>query len=222
MSVSQHVQQDYSIHGLSLRLGSWLANSTDQPEKRAIYAYGAEVAIGAIVKVIVAGILSLALGIVPIIVVLVLSTAVLRLIAGGAHCTAYYRCLIYSIITFFGLGLLLKISLPYLIGLSRGAIVIPLLVCLILNLRWAPSPSENRPLRDDAEKRSKRLLAVLMCLVLSIVLLLAGTNRWWVWTALVGMLSEALTITPWGIRFVSGCDRLLAGELWRKEAELNG
>ena len=87
-----------------------------------IYAYGAEVALGAVVKIIVAGTLAVILGILPIIALLIIATGVLRVVVGGAHCTAYYRCLIYSLISFFGLGLLLKHYLPYLTSLSLSLI----------------------------------------------------------------------------------------------------
>ncbi|MFY9174315.1 MAG: accessory gene regulator B family protein [Peptococcia bacterium] len=220
--MKQYTPRDYSIHGLGQKVGAWLAEHTDQPEKGPIYAYGAEVALGAVVKIIVAGTLAVILGILPIIALLIIATGVLRVVVGGAHCTAYYRCLIYSLISFFGLGLLLKHYLPYLTSLSSGVLILPLLACLIINLRWAPCPPENRPLRNEAEGKSKKRLAILICLVLSVVLLLAGTSHWWVWVVLLGMLSEAVTITPWGIWFVNGCDRLLAGNIKRKEAELHG
>lgn len=215
-------QTDYSIHAIAAHLGTWVARSSGQPDRGAILSYGAEVVLGSVVKIFLLVIIAKVLGILPIVVVLVLAAGSLRLLAGGAHCTAYYRCLLFSLVMFSTTGVALKASLPYLTALSREIIIIPILVCLMLNLKWAPQPPENKPLANEEEKFSRKLSSVMYCIVVFLVICLTGTGHWWVWAYLTGILIQSITITPWGEWCMTSFDKVLSYKSTRKEVESNG
>ncbi len=215
-------QGDYSIHSFSVKLGSWLGGVSNQPEKSPVFAYGAEIILGAIVKILVFIAVGAILDILPILAVMVIASGSLRLVAGGAHCTAFYRCLIFSLVTYVALGLFLDWQTAFLTGLSTRALIIPLLLCLILNLRWAPCSPDNKPLSGESDILSRKIGAVLICAAFSLIVILVGASQWWVWAVITGMLSESLTLTPGGEWFVACCDKTLIVEFQRKEAESHG
>lgn len=215
-------QNDYSIHAMAVHIGTWAANSSGQPARWPILSYGAEVILGSVIKIAVLAIIAIILGILPIVAVLVFAAGSLRLLAGGAHCTAYYRCLLFSLGTFSTAGILVKTNMLYLTGLSIESTFLPILACLMLNLKWAPLPPENKPLVDDEDRFNRKFSSVMYCIIVFLVICLAGTGHWWVWAYLAGILLQSTTITPWGIRLMAGFDRCLSYKLTGKEVEFNG
>ena len=73
----------------------------------------AEIILGSIFKVSLLFLIAVFLGIISEVAVLLLVTGLLRTLSGGVHCSAYYRCLITSVITLTVLGYMLKFMLPF-------------------------------------------------------------------------------------------------------------
>jgi len=215
-------QKDFSIHALAVRLGTWVAKSSGQPDRGAILSYGAEVILGSITKIFLLVIISKILGILSIMAIMVLTAGSLRLLAGGAHCTAYYRCLIFSLLIFSVSGIALQVYLPYLTSLNSHITFIPILICLMINLKWAPHPPENKPLANEEDRFSRKLGSIMYCLAVFTVICLLGKNHWWIWPCLAGIFLQSISITPWGVWLISGFDRVFSYRLTRKEVESNG
>ena len=82
-----------SIHALSVKCAGYLARelgSDHRQEQR--MAYGLEIILGEVIKVIILLLLAWLLGILPEILVLSFTASILRLASGGEHCSEYYRC----------------------------------------------------------------------------------------------------------------------------------
>ena len=94
-----------SVHELSVRCAAYLARELDADriqENR--MAFGLELFLGELIKLILVIMISLLLGILPEVLTVTLAAGFLRLASGGEHCTAYYRCLIGGITCFLVLG----------------------------------------------------------------------------------------------------------------------
>lgn len=89
------------IHQLAQKIAEYLSRelNTGGP-RQAVVAYGLEILLGGIVKLGAFVVVPAVLGILVQTWAALLASACFRLPAGGAHCTAYYRCLVGSLVTF--------------------------------------------------------------------------------------------------------------------------
>jgi accessory gene regulator B len=196
------------IHDFAVKLGTIIAAELKITERQAIITYGLEITIGALVKLICFLVLSLALGIFPQVITAVLASGVFRLAAGGAHCTAYYRCLVSSLITFLGIGALARYLANY--SLPLEIIVTSVTIwSLVIVLRWAPADTPAKPVTSPAQRKGLRLasgsiigiyLATGLCAPLPADLILAIS---------LGFFIQASTITPAGYHWIETVDRIL-------------
>ena len=84
-----------SIHELSVRFAAYLAQELNSDQRQELrMAYGLEILLGEIIKLIVIISLSWMLNILPEVLTITVTAGILRLASGGEHCSEYYRCLI--------------------------------------------------------------------------------------------------------------------------------
>lgn len=214
-------KQDYSIQYWASSIGTWAARNAGQPNRAAVLSYGAEIILGSVVKLSLLALLSFLLRIPHIVAVMILTAGSFRLLSGGAHCTAYCRCLAFSLLVFGGIGLSLKFILPYLMKVEREFLIIPLFLCLIWTLKWAPLPPQNKPLRDENDRLMRKFLSVMFCSLVWCFMYIKGTGNWWVWACVGGLLLQSFTLTPIGIKLLRIFDTILT-LLQRKEVEFHG
>ncbi|MTI94315.1 MAG: hypothetical protein FH749_02350 [Firmicutes bacterium] len=82
----------------------------DAVEKAKI-EYGFSISFGVAIELTLALLISLLLGTVAITLLMMISALVLRMNTGGAHCSSYDRCLIFTLLTFIPLSALLNFIL---------------------------------------------------------------------------------------------------------------
>jgi accessory gene regulator B len=88
-----------SVHALGRRVGICVATRTTNPTQAELLGYGAEIILGSIFKFGVLFLIAAFLEVVSEVSVLLIVTGLLRTLSGGAHCSAYSRCLVMSVIT---------------------------------------------------------------------------------------------------------------------------
>lgn len=213
-----------SIHDLSVRCASYLARelgSDHRQEQR--MAYGLEIILGEVNKLVILLLLAWLLGILPEILVLSFTASILRLASGGEHCSEYYRCLIGSTTCFLLLGLLIHWVSPGLEPLHFYLIAgLAFLPSLALLGKYAPGDTENKPINNEDERRNlKRLSIIIVTLYLVIMMTLVGWLHLYslALAIAVGMLEQVFTVTPAGYRFMHGVDRMLDFSRGRKSNE---
>ncbi|MCL6447725.1 MAG: accessory gene regulator B family protein [Armatimonadetes bacterium] len=197
------------IHNLAVRLAAIIATELKIEERRNVIAYGLEIIIGALVKLLSFIALPLALGVFPQVVAAALAGGVFRLAAGGAHCTAYYRCLVSSLATFTGTGALARClagySLP-LEGIVAGAAV----WSFVIALRWAPADTPAKPINNPRQRRVLKIASLLIVVIYFAAGLFASFRADLLLAASFGLFIQAFTVTPAGYRFIDAVDRLLS------------
>ena len=206
-----------SLHELSVRCAAYLAREleADRIQENRM-AFGLELFLGELIKLILVIMISLLLGILPEVLTVTLAAGFLRLASGGEHCTAYYRCLIGGIACFLVLGGIAHVLYPLLDRLSLLlAVGTGSLISTVLLYMYAPGDTANKPINSDEEKaRFKRwsLTIAGLYFVLMITMTTMLPTKILVLPILIGMLEQTFTVTPWGYRFIHRVDRFLGGE----------
>ena len=196
------------IHRLAQKLAEYLNRELNTGGSRqAIIAYGLEIILGGIIKLVSFVAVPAALGILPQTWAALLASACFRLPAGGAHCTAYYRCLVGSLFTFSLIGAAAKHTAVF-ISADR-VFYISISLALLSVALWAPADTEIKPVtRPGDRKKAKAWSYGVLVLYLYLryyyqipnELLLAGS---------LGLLSQVFTLTPLGYWAMMKLDRFL-------------
>lgn len=214
-----------SIHNLAVRIAASLGHRLEADRiKENRMAFGLELLLGEIVKLICVISVSYVLGIFPEVFTIMVTAGVLRLASGGEHCTAYYRCLIGGMLCFLSLGWIGHIINPL---ISRGGLLLTLLVCSLTagGILWwyAPGDTENKPINDEKElARFKKWSLIIASVYFIVMIIMMQFDRTYmlVLPMILGMIEQSFTVTPWGYCFIHGVDRALGGFRHSRQEDL--
>ena len=196
------------IHKLAQKIAEYLNQQLNFGDSRqSIISYGLEIMLGGLVKLVSFISIPAVFGMLPQTWAAMLAATFFRLPAGGAHLTAYYRCLIGYLLTFCLIGVFAKVTASYIpVDLL---FLITLGLALIAAAIWAPADTEAKPLTRPADKRKAKIWAfgvlafylyIWITYDIPTDLLLAGS---------VGLLLQVFTITPSGYWIMDKLDRFL-------------
>jgi len=208
-----------SLHEIAVKYAAYLARELAIDQRQELrMAYGLEILLGEIVKLIILVLLSWMLGILPEVFTMNLVAGILRLASGGEHCSEYYRCLVGGTIWFLLLGGGVHYLNPHL-SLTGIYLVIGLscLITLVLVLNYAPAETENKPINSEEERARLRRLSIVITLSYGLVMLasaITGIFHLLILPLAAGMLEQVFTITPWGYGFIRFVDRILDFDRW--------
>lgn len=173
-------------------------------QKKAEYYFGFQVAIGSIVKTALLVAVSTILGVLVPTLIVSISFALLRKVAGGYHMDTYGKCLLVSIGFFVAAALIAKHTNRYW-SITWLVILITLTFTIGLYIlkKYAPKDTPNRLITDPKEKNKFKVLSIVyICvwLIVVTVLTVQGLNMY---TLLLcfGVLQEIFAITPTGHKF---------------------
>ncbi|MGI9952334.1 accessory gene regulator B family protein [Moorellaceae bacterium AZ2] len=195
---------------LSLSAQEEAASQGDKDgERLEIVAYGLEIALGAVVEVLAIIGVALSLGILPETAAALITQSLYRFGAGGAHCTAYYRCLLSStgalaLVGWGGRQLAQTLPAGGVVSLSLLAFMVSLpAVC-----RWAPADTPANPISSPRRRTClKNIALAFLGGWLVLVLIAAGKARASVlYASTLAVMLQTLTITPAGYRLMAWLD----------------
>jgi accessory gene regulator B len=203
-----------SIHGVSEQFAAYLARELDSDQRQELrMAYGLEILLGEIVKLIIIISSAWILGILPQVLTITISAGILRLASGGEHCSAYYRCLVGGTIWFLLLGWgvysLNTILSPPVISVNAGLLFF---ISLAIIFKYAPGETENKPINGEAEREKFKKWSVSIMLAYGLMLVLLSNSAVlgsFVLPMAVGIMAQAFTVSPAGYDFLHFIDRVL-------------
>lgn len=168
--------------------------------------YGIEVMLGGIFQIILLMIAALGLNLFYETAGIIFASGLYRRYSGGAHCTAYYRCTLTSIITFLPLAYLVRLSAPH---LNLTVVICTGLVLLLITWLKAPVDNPSNPITDPLRRQSLRqkalVTALVLCLLAVWLLLVSPT---WSAAILMGLLWQSITLTAPGHIYMSLWDNI--------------
>jgi len=196
------------IHQLAQRIAEYLQRELKLGNSRkAIIAYGLEALIGGFVKLISFTAIPLFLGILPQTWAALLASVFFRLPAGGAHCTAYYRCLIASLFTFILVGVFAK-QMPDLFPV-HFVFFVAYGLAILVTMFWVLADTEAKPVTRASDRKKAKIWAYGVLILYLYLwyrfeipqdLLLAGS---------LGLLLQAFTVTSAGYWVMGKLDHFL-------------
>lgn len=208
-----------SVHELAIRIGSYLGRELDVDRTQEMrMVFGLELFLGDVIKLILIISLAAFFAILPEVLVIMAAACSLRLVSGGEHCSAYYRCLIGGMLCFLLLGWAVQSLNPL---LSMQQIILIAFICFLLVeiifWKYAPGDTENKPITEETEKaKFKKWSMLLAGLYFIVMMVFAGFNslRPFVLPIAIGMLEQAFTVSPWGYSFLHFVDYVLDFSKW--------
>jgi len=210
---------EMSMHKMGQAVGSYVAKKVARLDQTEFLAYGAEILLGSIVKLIILFFIAAMIGIVPEVTVLLIVTGLIRTLSGGAHCSAYYRCLVTSVSILAALGYSIKTFYPIIKLLPTAVLLGIALLSACLYWCYAPQAPSNKPFNNREIELTFRWYTLVAVVTLSIISVVLGTDSLNAWVIAFALLWQAFTLTPAGHRFIGLWDILLAFKQKGGEAE---
>jgi accessory gene regulator B len=200
---------EISIHKIGQALGTYVAKKVSRGDQTEVLSFGADILVGSIIKLYILFSFAFIMDIALEIAILLIVTGIIRTLSGGAHCSAYYRCLATSVFIFTVLGYSIKVNYPFIRQL-HPAILLGILV-LTFSLYWIypPQAPSNKPFKDKKIELVFRWYTLIAVLVFSITAIVLGSNSLPAWIISFALLWQAFTLSPVGHRFIDLCDILL-------------
>ncbi len=173
-------------------------------QKKAEYYFGFQVAIGSIVKTGLLIAVSTVFGVLLPTLIVSITFALLRKVAGGYHMDTYGKCLLVSIGFFVAAALIAKHTYAYWsITWLIILITIIFIIALHILIKYAPKDTPNRLITDSQEKlRFKKLSVLYICVWLIVVTILTVLGlKMYTLLLCFSVLQELFAITPTGHKF---------------------
>lgn len=204
-----------TLHQAAAGLSAYLARQVDLPPKQVdTLRFGLEIIIGSLIKGILLFSLAWAFSIVMEVTVALLVGVVFRLLAGGAHATAYVHCLVLSLTLYLLMGWAATTYSPQLLVHSLSYLLFAgFLLCFLAVLRWAPGPVPGKKRILSKQRRFKTLSLLYLFLWLGAMVYLVGQGHSSLASAgLLALLVQGFSLTPVGYRLIKRYDLLLSGK----------
>lgn len=196
-----------SIHNFATKLSKNLSSLTEQPEKEELYGYGLEIILGGLFKIFILVVLATVLGMLQLTIAVIMTSFLYRLLSGGAHCRAYNRCLVVSIVSFLVLAYLAKLSLALEIS-PQSILFVILALTLFIAVKYAPQAPDNKPIEGVKKFLFLKTLSVgfiivwfVMISYLPVGMALASTYA---------LMWQSVSLTPLGQGIFTVLDGMLA------------
>lgn len=195
------------VHNLAVKYSIIITNELNNTEKQKVIAYGLEVLIGAIIKIIVFTTVPLALGIFPQTMAAMITGGLFRLSAGGAHCTAFYRCLLSSVAVFLTMGFISRYFANVLPAMAIAYLVT--FAAVIIAYFRSPAETAAKPIRNKRHRRNLKIISLLTPIIYLVVVNYLPLDNELILASSMGLLFQAYTVTPSGYRVMHKMDQLI-------------
>jgi accessory gene regulator B len=173
--------------------------------------FGLETFLGMIINVSIIIGIAWWLGIVPYVLSALVSSSILRLVSGGAHCSTYLRCLILGTIIMLGIG-----QLATMILISQALLFVLLIFLVVWSgyniYKWVPADTPAKPIISSAKKKIYRKLSYIYIAVWTVVVSILAISREEVAALMLASIGgvgwQIFSITPAGYRFIATIEML--------------
>lgn len=200
---------DFSIHKLGQAAGLYVAKKVSNLDQAEYLAFGAEILLGSIVKLCILFFIAAMLDIVREVIILLVVTGLIRTLSGGAHCSAYYRCLVTSVSILTVLGYTIKTIHPFIKQFPVIVFFGTIVLSIYLYWRYAPQAPLNKPFESRTKELVFRRYTLISAVMISIISIVLGTSSLISWTMVFALLWQAFTLTSVGHKFIESWDILL-------------
>lgn len=195
------------IQAWSVRITNYLKDELSlDKNKVAIVSYGLEVLIGGLVKLAVYLCIPTLFGVFYQFAAAFLSAAFLRLTAGGAHCTAYYRCLISTTVVFLTIALIARYFYTY---ITHPDVLLwaSLFISLPVFIKNAPVDVKEKPIISPVRRKILKYMSCRSLLLYFIAFNYWDLNNEIIISISIAVLFQSFSLTKYGSLFLEWVDK---------------
>ncbi|MGE5328337.1 MAG: accessory gene regulator ArgB-like protein [Deltaproteobacteria bacterium] len=174
-------------------------------EKAEIINYGLKSIFSLITKTVIILLLAYWLGILDLMLITIISIAIYRLFAGGAHANSHITCLITTSMLYFGTIYLSKWLSLYVLNVKPFYLVIFIVNCIIIYL-YAPADVQQKPIMSKTLKEKLRIESVFSMSLIVIISLTIINNTVISNILILTTLFQSITMLPVFYKIL-GCHR---------------
>ncbi|AGL01002.1 accessory gene regulator ArgB-like protein [Desulfoscipio gibsoniae] len=199
-----------SIHTWSIALAEHICGELNNQKggpSKAVVAYGLEIIIEALIKIIAFILVPFALGILKPFLIAYFTAGILKLSSGGYHCSAYYRCLITTLLVFSAIAFL-AIYLPQNIP-AFEITVASLLIALVVFIKLVPVDVPEKPIISAKRRKVLRILSMLKLIALFMVLVIYQPGHDVMLAICLSVLFHVFTLTMPGRGLLNWLDNII-------------
>ncbi|MTI80014.1 MAG: accessory regulator AgrB [Firmicutes bacterium] len=197
------------IHNMSVCLARYLGAELRLAESKiSIAAYGFEILIGVVIKMLFYILVPFILGILPEFAAAFISVGILRLPSGGGHCSAYYRCLIYTLLIYITIAILAQYLALYTLP-AKEILWIILSLALFIFVFYAPVDVKENPIINITRRKRLKVISCLLVAVYFVVFFYWNPALNLIWACSLGILFHIFILTRIGHKFIKFIDRLI-------------
>lgn len=196
------------VHSLSVRIANYLVNEIEHDKpKLSIVSYGVEILIGGLIKIAVFVTVPLLFGFFPEFAIAFLSSAFLRIPSGGAHFSAYYRCLIITLSVFSGIALIAKYTYIN-FYVVKVFFISSLALAFFTFIKIAPVDVKEKPIRSPLRRKRLKIISCLMIIFYFAIFIYYKQSVNNVLASGLAVLFHTLTLTEYGKNLCLKLDKL--------------
>ncbi len=193
---------------IARRLAHLLAENAPDTFYEDEIRYGLEITMGALFQLLLIILVAMSLGIAREVAAVAMVAALYRRYSGGAHCQAFYRCTLTSLVAFNLLGFVSH-YLPFSYWLYY---MILTGVCSVIIIRYyvpVDNPSHRITEETIRSKRRQQSYVVILLIIMASTLLkyIQGAEILSV-ALLIGLMWQNLTLIPLGHKFTCFLDHI--------------
>lgn len=207
------------MNQLATKIARLLCNNANGSFFEDEIRYGLEVTLGALFQIAIIIATALLLGIGKEVLATLSVAALYRRFTGGAHCQAYYRCTIVSLVTYILLGYISKYIPVYYLP---GYILFLMVFSILIVYYRVPVDSPTKTITDETQKKRLKRKSYLILLLLLAAIIITGYfigQKLLAICFLLGLFWQNLTLLRLGHayiaiwdRFFTSIEKILVGE----------
>lgn len=174
----------------------------------AIYSYGLEILLGAMLKIALILLISAILGILHPCLVFLGVFFLFRWLGGGVHLKTYWGCVLFGTILVITMGKVSQLNFPvfYLVTFFAMTVLFSLWVCI----KWVPGGTDKKSISDPAVRKKQKMETLLAIAFWSVGVVLCLLTRHLniSWAAILAAFWSSFFVTPIGYESITLIDKL--------------
>lgn len=213
----------FSVDDFATNIINYFKKNIDIDENQeAILRFSIHVTISAVFSLGLALLVALLLGTFSNVLIIALTTAVLRSFSGGAHSSTMFGCAIYGTIIMNIFGIITKYT-----NLNKGVLSIIILIIFLFALwsinKYAPADTPGKPITTKVKRQKLRRFSFLTLFIWFGICITwyTGLTKHYIfaYSSALGVLWQCFSLTNWGYSLLHHMDRVVQ-MINKKEGEI--
>lgn len=197
------------IHDWSVRLGRYLEGELKLSQRDVtIVSYGLEIIIGGIIKIFFYISVPLSLGLFNQFWAAFFTAAVLRSAAGGAHCSTFCKCLLFTLLIFLGIAATSR-ALSMILLPAEEILLVSTVLAFLIFLIYAPLDVKEKPIKSANRRRWLKTISCVIAPACYVVITHLAPGQDIILACSLAICFSTFVVTKSGLKFIKFLDSVI-------------